>query len=91
MFLKNYYILHPCSFFSKLATQTIQLKEEYIQVLRQISRSLKGNEKALLAKDCEWGQEDKIKEIIDKDSNMLLAGLIYKEIEKRQAQIPYGK
>lgn len=74
-----------------LEYQSVHLTEEYVQVLRQISHSLKPNEKDALAKDYSWEEHDEIEEIIKQDRNMFLAGIVFKELKRRQEVFPCGK
>lgn len=70
---------------------SVELTPEYIEVLRQVTHSLRPKERQLLAKDYSWKDNDEIDQIVSRDKNMLLAAIIYKEIEKQKSEIPYGK
>lgn len=68
----------------------IELKEEYIEVLRETSRSIRPGERRKLADEYIGEKEDAIKEIYDKDGTMLLAAMIYREIENKKEIIDIG-
>lgn len=92
MFAHVFTILtYICAFLFTVEEQhQIVLKEEYIEVLREISRSIRPGERHKLAKEYIGEKEDDIKQIYDKDGTMLLAAMIFRKIETSKALIDCG-
>ena len=68
----------------------MELTEDYMDILRQISHSLKRPEKQKLAEKYISKIEDDVQRSYEKDGNVVLAAMVYREIQRTEGQIDFG-